>query len=137
MSNDIYVLLSAACSTTKCIYTSPNTGDSTFSNSFPIQAQYYQTFKNNTTEAYRLALGLRIALAKCSDLAYEFHFPKMNDNFDASCMEVKNLGSDECTVGDEDRSIAVCLLPSIWSRARRDSEYGKSSTLVTKAIVLL
>lgn len=137
LAGDAYAFLSAGYSMSGDIHASLHAGDSIFSNSFSIQAQHYQTFKNNMIEAYRLALGLRVSLAKCNDLTYDFHFPVMNDKFDASCMEVKNWAGDEGTINGVDRSIAVCLLPSIWSRARRDSEYGRPSTLVTKAIVLM
>lgn len=137
MASEVYVILSAACLTNNDIRVHPSTDRLTFSTAFPVQAQHYQNFKNSMIEAYRLALDLRVSLARCSDLTYEFHFPTMRDTFDALCMEVRKPGADNDAIGGEGQAIAICLLPSIWSRASGESDHGKPSMLVTKAIVLL
>lgn len=92
------------------------------------------------TRAYQIALNLYISFAKCSDLVYEFQFPKIQDKFDPSCMEARaSSGSmeDDVVATVDDRHIAVGLLPSIWSRKRTESVTDKARALVTRAVVLL
>lgn len=138
LARDAYVLLSTAYLSSDSIHDS-QTHRATSTTAFEVQTQHYQAFKASMTEAYRLALELRISFAKCSDLVYEFQFPKTRDKFDASCMEVRKSATDDGdnVVGDHDQLVAIGLLPSIWSRKRNENDPKKVNSLVTKAIVLL
>lgn len=110
------------------------------STAFAAQTQHYQEFKVSMTRAYQIALDLCISFAKCSDLVYDFQFPRIHDKFDPFCMEARaSSGSmeDGVLAPADDRHIAVGLLPSIWSRKRTESDTDKAGALVTKAVVLL
>lgn len=138
-ATDAYALLSTAYSPSVRMQDTHIHGTSS-ATAFEAQTQHYQAFKVNMTKAYRTALDLSISFAKCCDLVYDFEFPKIRDEFDPSCMEARAVVGDLDLNGNgsvEDRSIAIGLLPSIWSRKRNDNDTEKARTLVTKAVVLL